>query len=161
MQVTEPDVVVARHGDGSHPRQIGNEFGRVLPGKRDGDRPVALALGRNQVEDVAGRLARDGGMGVPVESLRRNPVVTARHQRAFIHALLDHRPRAVSREEEAVVIDLKPVLHGGRVDFRREPAGANQRRRILAGRPARGLDLLGRLARGLPLAACDKDPGLT
>ena len=59
-----------------------------------------------------------------------------------------------------MVIDLEAVLHGGRIDLRREPAGANEGRGILPGGPACGLDLLRRLARGLALAARDEDPGL-
>src|SRR5438876_442590 len=93
-------------------------------------------------------------------SLGRQPVIPACHQGALVHALLHHGPGAVAREEEAVVIDLEAVLHGGRIDLRREPAGANEWRGILAGGPARGLDLLRCLARRLALAACNEDPGL-
>ena len=55
------------------------------------------------------------------------------------------------------MIELVAVLHGGVVDLGREPAGPDQRRRILAQPLAGALDLGRRPARGGALAAGDDE----
>ena len=49
-----------------------------------------------------------------------------------VHPLLDHDPAAIVGDDEAVQIEIKPVLHGGAVDLGDQPAGFGQRRAVQA-----------------------------
>ena len=57
---------------------------------------------------------------------RRMPVITARHSAAIVQALLYDGPLAVSRQDEAVQVNLKAVSNRVVVDARGQTTGANQ-----------------------------------
>src|SRR5687767_1098917 len=54
--------------------------------------------------------------------LRSEPVISARGSIVAAHSLLNNRPFTFDREEKAVVINSKTVLHCSRVDFGRHAA---------------------------------------
>src|SRR5438105_15185750 len=107
--------------------------------------PVRVALGCHQIEHLLGARPGDRSMRVGIKALGRKPVIATGHATGLVHPLLDDGPRTFGAEEEAVMVDLESVLHGGRVDLGRKPAGANQGIRFPAQLPARRLDLLRRL----------------
>src|SRR5438874_13736725 len=57
---------------------------------------------------------------------QRMPVITARHSAAIVQALLYDGPLAVSRQDEAVQVNLKAVSDRVVVDARGQTTGANQ-----------------------------------
>ena len=86
------------------------------------------------------------------------PVIAAGPAGLFVHALLDHAPRALRRKEERVMIQVVSVLHGGRIDFGAHPRSVDQ---PLAGGDrvplGCGVDLLGRFAADGALAPRHQD----
>ena len=73
----------------------------------------------------------DGGVRVGGEVAHgsRVPVIASRQALDFVHALLHDRPLALRRHDERVQVDLEAVGDRVVVDARREPAGADERRR--------------------------------
>ena len=86
------------------------------------------------------------------------PVVAAGRFLLCIHSLLDHAPLARWREQECVVIQLKTVLHGGRIDLRAHPRGVDEAITLVNGEAiGRGGDLVGRPAARRPFSARNDD----
>jgi hypothetical protein len=69
--------------------------------------------------------------------------------KTVVHTLLDHRPGAVEREKEIMMVELETVLDGVVVDFRSQaaemnkPLGVRGQRKLFSG----GYNLAGCLAR--------------
>src|SRR5215207_5810280 len=86
------------------------------------------------------------------------PVIAPRETRGVAHALLHDAPGAGVGEEEAVMIKLKPVLHGGAVDFGAHLRGENEAVAFVdRSAVGDGSDLARRLAAGAAFAAGDVD----
>src|SRR5580693_10195480 len=60
------------------------------------------------------------------------PMVAPRLPAAAIHSLLHDGPVAVVGHDEAVQVEVEPVLHGRAVDLRHEPARRGERRAVEA-----------------------------
>ena len=88
------------------------------------------------------------------------PVIAARQPRAFVHALLNDRPLAGLRQDEAVQVDLEAVDDRVVVDLGREPAGPHQRLAVEAGLVGDRSQFGWRVARVLAAAAADINPQL-
>ena len=87
------------------------------------------------------------------------PVIATRCPAHVAHALLDHRPFPVRRNEEPMQIKVEPVLNRGTIDFRNEPAGtAKDGHRVPFGHPE--LKFIRRLAGVLTPPAAYIDPEL-
>jgi hypothetical protein len=65
-------------------------------------------------------------------------MVAPRRPPLAVHALLDHRPSALVGDEEAVQVEVEPVLERGAVDLGDEPARAGQVASVEPGLVARG-----------------------
>ena len=61
-----------------------------------------------------------------VQSFRK-PVIAPGLLAIAVHALLDDNPFAVIGDDEAVQIEIEPILHRGAVDLRDQAAGLGQR----------------------------------
>ena len=88
------------------------------------------------------------------------PMIPARGLLLLIHPLLDHCPGAVVRKEKCVMINLKPVLHQGRVNFCRHARIVDEvcgERLGESEPPAPARNLIRRFARCLPLAPADEN----
>jgi hypothetical protein len=82
-----------------------------------------------QVDDLALPWTFDRGMRLVDETLQSlgEPVVPAGLLELTVHALLYNNPVAVVGDDEAMQIQLKPVLHSGTVDLRNQAAGCGER----------------------------------
>src|SRR4051794_1861888 len=78
-----------------------------------------------------------------------------------VHALLDHHPVSVVGDNEAVEIELEPILDRRAVDLGDKPARSGKRRPVDADPITDRDKLLGRLARVLAAAAADLDAELS
>src|SRR5207302_3879211 len=88
------------------------------------------------------------------------PVIAPRGARLWLHALLDDGPGTVARHHEPVEVQREPVLHGGAVHLRHQPAGACQRRAVQTRPIAQSDQLSGRLPRMTSPPAADGDTQL-
>ena len=82
-------------------------------------------------------------------------MIAASRPARIVHALLDHRPAAVIGDDEAVQIEVKPILDGGAVNLRHQPAETGERQSIESHPPTDRNQFVGRLARMLAAAAAD------
>jgi hypothetical protein len=105
-----------------------------------------------QVYDLALPWTFNRGMRLVDETFQSHgvPVVAAGLLELTIHALLHNDPVAVVGDDEAVQIQLEPVLHSGTVDLRHQAAGCGERCSIKA-YAAPDLD---QLVRRLPVNTC-------
>ena len=75
------------------------------------------------------------------------PMITPGLAAIAVHALLDHGPVPVIGDDEAVEIEVEPVLDGGTVDLGDEPARLGERRAVDADPIPDDQEFLRRLAR--------------
>src|SRR4051794_15481839 len=83
------------------------------------------------------------------------PVVAPGLPAITVHALLDHDPAAVIRDDEPVEIEIEPILHGGAVDLGDQPARLGERPAIQPDALANARELVRRLARMPAAPAAD------
>ena len=89
------------------------------------------------------------------------PVIAPRLAAIAVHALLDHDPVSVIGDDEAVQIEVEPVLDRRAVDLGDQPARPGQRRAVEPGPIADRDELMRRLARVLAASAADVDAELS
>jgi hypothetical protein len=77
-----------------------------------------------------------------------------------VHALLDHDPVSVIGDDEAVEIEVEPVLDRRAVDLGDQPARLGERRAVQADPIADRNKLMGRLTRMIAASAADMDAEL-
>ena len=85
----------------------------------------------------------------------RKPVIAPRLAAVAVHALLDDDPFAVVGDDEAVQIEVEPILHRRAVDLGDEPACLGQRRAVEADLLTDGDEFLRRLPRMVAASAAD------
>ncbi|MDR6138106.1 hypothetical protein QE438_001410 [Pseudoxanthomonas sp. SORGH_AS 997] len=114
--------------------------------QRDLRRAGAGRAAIGQVDDRALARALDGRVRRIDEVLQPfgQPVIATRLPAGGVHALLHHHPLAVVADDEAVQIQVEPVLHRRAVHLGHQPAGARQRRAVHAGALAHRQQLVGR-----------------
>ena len=135
LDLVRPEV--AENVDLSLPRRAGARVGQV------DDEPL--------VDPV------DGGVRRLDEALQpfRQPVIPPRLAHFTVHALLDNDPIAVVGDDEAVQVEVEPVLDGGAVDLGDEAARCRQSRAVEADPLSDRDELFRRLARMGPSPAAD------
>ena len=123
------------------------------------DLPPSRRLGARvgQVDDDALVDPVDGGVRLLDEALQPfgQPVVAPRLTALAVHALLDDDPAAVVGDDEAVQIEVEPVLDRGAVDLGDEAARGRELFAVEADPVPDCDELLRRLARMRPAAAAD------
>src|SRR5262245_41430363 len=85
------------------------------------------------------------------------PVITTGLPLVAVHALLNHGPLAIRGDNEAVQIEVKPVLHRGAIDLRHETACVDQAIAVDADAIAQTLQLVRRFSRMLAAPTADID----
>src|SRR5262245_8228581 len=80
------------------------------------------------------------------------PVIASRLALVAVHALLHYRPGAIIGDEEAMQIELEPVLDSRTIDLGHKPAGTGKAGRIEANALAKRAQFL-RRASGMPAAS--------
>ncbi len=115
-----------------------------------------------QIDDLARLMPLDGRMRRIDETGHAfgQPVIAACLPAGIVHALLHHHPFSVVGDDETVQIEVEPVLHGGTIHFRHQPAGTGQRIAIEPGALADRHQLARCLARLLPAPAADMNAEL-
>ena len=125
-----------------------------------GARRVGAAVGqvddRRPARPVDRRVRRVDEAGQAL----RQPVIAPRLPALAVHALLHHDPVAVVGDDEAVQVELEPVLHRGAVDLGDEPARRRQRGAVEADALADRHQLVRRLARMPAAPAADMEAEL-
>jgi hypothetical protein len=101
-----------------------------------------------------------GSLDEAAEPLRL-PVIASGQAAIAVHALLHHDPSAVIGDEEAVEIEVEPVLHRGAVDLGDEAARLGKREAVEADSRADPLELGRCLARMAAASAADMQAELT
>ena len=96
------------------------------------------------------------GVDVALQTLRQ-PMIAARLPPIAVHALLDDDPAAVVGDDEAVEVEIEPVLHRGIVDLRHQPADPAERCTVDPGAIADRRELLRGRAAVPAAAAADVD----
>src|SRR5829696_1476696 len=87
-------------------------------------------------------------------------MIASRLPAFVIHPLLDHGPFAVIRDDEAVEIEIEPVLDRRTVDLRHEAAGIRKRRAVEADSLADSDEFMRRLPRVASPPAADMNAEL-
>ena len=90
----------------------------------------------------------------------RKPVVTSRLAGVPVHTLLDNGPMTVSRYEEAVQVQVKPILNSRAIDLGNQTAGLRESQPVEADTFAQRLQLVWGLSRVLASAAANIDAKL-
>ncbi len=166
--VLGPDVVMSRH---DQVRELGlrrslafelPDLGRNPVGAEIGEQiDLRLPRGRGavigEVDDCALVAALDRRMRVIDEAGEafREPVIAAREARATVHALLHDGPLPIGGQHETVQIEIEPILQGGAVHLRHQPAGAREGRAVDADAIADRGQLVRRAAGMRAAAAAD------
>src|SRR5512144_3356421 len=116
-----------------------------------------------QVDDHPLLNAVDGGVRLVDEALQTfgKPMIAPGLAAIAVHALLDHGPMPVIGDNEAVEIEVEPVLDGGTVDLGDEPARLGERRAVDADPIPDHQEFLRRLARMPAAPATDMDAELS
>src|SRR3954449_3088262 len=85
----------------------------------------------------------------------RQPMIATGLPALPVHSLLHHGPMAVIGHDEAVQVQVEPILHRGAIDLRNQPAGSG----LSGAVKADSLANCDQLVRGLPgvLAAASAD----
>ena len=104
----------------------------------------------------------DRGVRLVDEALQTfgEPVIAPGLAAIAVHALLDHDPVSVIGDDEAVQIEVEPVLHRRAVDLGDKPARLGERRAVEPDPIADRDQLMRRLARVIAAAAADMDAEL-
>ena len=110
-----------------------------------------------EVDDHALSRPVDGGVRRVDETGQalRQPVIAPRLLGVAVHALLHDDPMAVVGDDEAVQVEIEPVLHRRAIDFGDQPAGLGQRIAIEADAAADLDQFARRLARMRAAPAAD------
>jgi hypothetical protein len=85
----------------------------------------------------------------------RPPVISAGLPAISIHPLLNDHPFPIVGYDETMQVQVEPVLHGGTIDLRDEPAGSRQHVAVKPNPLADGDQLVRRLPRMLAAPAAN------
>jgi hypothetical protein len=175
--VFRPDIVVARHDEMRQHRLCVMirtfDATPVKPGELAPDpvrseftKNIELPLARSfsapigQVDDLTLFDAIDRGMRRVHEALQAfgQPMVAPSLSAIAVHALLHHDPVTVISDNEAVQIEVEPILHRRAVDLGDKPACLGERGTIEPDPIADRHQFMRRLARVIAAPAANMDP---
>ena len=125
--------------------------------------PRGLRAPIGQVDDHALFDAVDRGVRLVDEALQTfgEPMIAPGLPAIAVHALLDHGPVPVIGDDEAVEIEVEPVLDRRAVDLGDEPTRFRQRRAVETDPIADRYKLMWRLPRMIAAPAADVDAELS